>query len=191
MNTPAHVAINVFLLGRRQWNSRWWPIVAGSLLPDLPMFGFYAYEKLVLRRPEHVVWQTDYFHAGWQAFFDVFNALPLIGIGALIAWTMKRSGWLAFFTSMGLHCLADLPLHNKDAHSHFFPLSSWRFNSPVSYWDPQHYGLYAGSVEALLVLASCIAMMLPRHRRSIRICGAAVLLTYVAYAAFVLLVWVV
>ena len=190
MNTPAHVALNLLVLGRRDWEMRWWPIVAGSLLPDLPMFAFYAYEKVILRRSEQVIWKDDYFLAGWQVFFDVFNALPLIGVAAAIAWILKRMGWVAFFAGMALHCLGDLPLHNDDAHRHFYPFSSWQFHSPVSYWDPQNYGVYAGLTEVLLVLVSCVLLMLPGRRKAIRVCGAAVLLTYCVYAIFVLLVWV-
>lgn len=153
------------------------------------MFAFYAYEKLVLHRTEQVIWKTDYFLAGWQVFFDLFNALPLIGIAAAIAWMLRRPGWQACFASMALHCLGDLPLHNEDAHRHFFPLSSWRFHSPLSYWDPQHYGVYVGLAEALFVLVSCVLLMLPRRRRGIRVCGAAVLLVYCAYGAFALRMW--
>jgi len=37
---------------------------------------------------------------------------------------------------------------------------------------------------------SCVLLMLPGRRKAIRVCGAAVLLTYCVYAIFVLLVWV-
>ena len=53
---------------------------------------------------------------------------------------------------MVLHSLLDLPVHNDDAHRHFFPLSNYRFISPISYWDPNHYGGIVSVVELLLVL---------------------------------------
>jgi hypothetical protein len=53
-----------------------------------------------------------------------------------------------------LHSLGDLPVHNDDAHRHFFPFSNYRFISPISYWDRKHYGSIVSLVEMLLVLLS-------------------------------------
>lgn len=53
--------------------------------------------------------------------------------------------------SMLLHVAVDLPLHGEDAHRHFYPLSDWRFVSPVSYWDPARYGRIVAPFELLLV----------------------------------------
>ena len=55
--------------------------------------------------------------------------------------------------SMVGHSLLDLPVHNDDAHRHFFPFSNYRFISPFSYWDPNHYGRIVAFVEMALVLA--------------------------------------
>lgn len=56
---------------------------------------------------------------------------------------------LVFALSGLLHLAGDLPLHAEDAHRHLWPLSDWRFISPVSYWDPAHYGRIAAPIEAL------------------------------------------
>jgi len=58
------------------------------------------------------------------------------------------------FISMILHSLGDLPVHNDDAHRHFFPFSNYRFISPLSYWDRKHYGSIVSLVEMFLVLLS-------------------------------------
>ena len=50
------------------------------------------------------------------------------------------------------HSLLDIPVHNDDAHRHFFPLTDYRFMSPLSYWDPNHYGRFVALFELLLVL---------------------------------------
>ena len=66
-------------------------------------------------------------------------------------------GWESvqiLFLSMILHSLGDLPVHNDDAHRHFFPFSNYRFISPFSYWDRKHYGSIVSVVEMLLVLLS-------------------------------------
>ena len=53
---------------------------------------------------------------------------------------------------MALHVPEDLFLHHDDGHRHFYPLSQWRYSSPVSYWDPNHYGKIVAPLEALAVV---------------------------------------
>ena len=55
--------------------------------------------------------------------------------------------------SMLIHCGFDFFLHNDDAHHHFFPLSDFAFESPVSYWDAAHYGNIVAPIEVCATLA--------------------------------------
>lgn len=139
MNTPAHALVNLLLVSRRNRPEAVLPLTIGSLLPDAAMIGFYGYLRLT-GVPEAAIWQRHYHNPGWQAFFDVFNSLPLIAAAGIAA---RLAGWrwgVWLFLGMGLHALFDLPLHHTDAHRHFWPLSDWRFHSPVSYWDANHFG---------------------------------------------------
>lgn len=164
------------------------PIVLGALVPDAPMFVFYIVEKL-RHTPERVIWSTSYFEPHWQDFFDVPNSLPLIAVGLAVALWRKRRGAVLFFASMGLHVLADLPLHHADAHRHLLPLSSWRFESPVSYWNPAYYGMIAAPLEALLAL-TCCALLARRHpSRRARIAIAGLSAVYLATIGFVVWAW--
>eukprot|EP01084_Bolivina_argentea_P318079 551548_1 len=45
-----------------------------------------------------------------------------------------------FFLSMLLHGIFDFFLHTDFAHSHFMPFDDWKFRSPVSAFDVNHYG---------------------------------------------------
>ena len=121
MNTPTHVVLNALVLGHGRWRPQWLAITGGALVPDLPMVVFYVVERVALGTPERVVWSTRYFDPGWQMFIDVFNALPLIGLGAFIAWRARASAWFVFFASMAVHCAVDFLVHREDAHAHFFP----------------------------------------------------------------------
>ncbi len=188
MNTPAHVIVGALVVGRGRLAEAWGPITAGSLLPDLPMFGFYLHQRLVAGHPERVIWSERYFDASWQAFFDVFNSLPLIAVGLAIAAWLGRERWLAFFAAMAVHALLDLPVHREDAHGHFFPLTDWRFMSPVSYWDPAHYGTFVLAIETLAVVAGAIVLM-RREPRGWRAVGAVTLASYLAFGVFVLVAW--
>lgn len=189
MNTPAHVALNALLLGRNRWRPHWFAITAGALLPDLPMFAFYGIQKFAFGTNERAIWSSAYFEPGWQLFFDLFNSLPLIAVGAAIAWRIGATRWLAFFASMALHCVADLPLHREDAHSHFLPFTSWRFESPVSYWDPAHYGLWFGAAEILLVGIAGVALRRFAPPRAWSVIGGICALLYLLFGAFALAMW--
>lgn len=156
MNTPAHAIFNLALLGRPQ-KPQWNPLIVwGALIPDLAMFGFYFWLKLVVDMPESQIWRTEYYRPAWQLLFDIFNSIPLALLGFGVMIYARRTGIALLFASIVLHCLEDLPVHNDDAHRHFWPLSNFRFESPVSYWDPDHYGAIASRVELVLMLAASV-----------------------------------
>ena len=190
MNTPAHAVMNLLCLGQRAKPQPWTPIVIGSILPDAPMFVFYFVEKVIRGLSEQEIWTQAYYQPHWQNFIDVFNSLPLMGLGLLLAlWTRSRFS-LLLFASMLLHGLADLPLHNDDAHRHFFPVSDWRFISPVSYWDPRHYGAIAAPLEILAVLIGCVFLWRAHPAWPGRLLLGLIGLCYLAYFGYVLVVWV-
>jgi hypothetical protein len=63
-----------------------------------------------------------------------------------------------FFLAMAMHVALDLSLHNADAHRHFLPLSHWQFESPVSYWDPAHYGVFGAGLEVVCIRAASVVL---------------------------------
>ncbi|NER00391.1 MAG: hypothetical protein F6K30_27455 [Cyanothece sp. SIO2G6] len=158
MNTPSHSVINLWLLGLGKTPPVQMAVFIGSILPDVPMFIFYFVEKFIYHTPEMQIWRQQYFLTHWQNFFDLFNSLPLIALGFIVmAWKQSPVG-MAFFASMALHVFGDLPLHHDDGHHHFFPLSNWRFESPVSYWDPNHYGSIVAPIEVVVTIIGCIVL---------------------------------
>ncbi len=157
MNTPAHALLAVAGLagGARRPFARY--ALFGAVLPDLPMFGFYFWQRAVVGLPESQIWREAYFRTDWQLLFDCFNSIPLILLGwilAALASPQLRQSIRVLFEAMLLHVALDLPLHHDDAHRHFLPLSSWRFESPISYWDPAHGGVFGAGFEVACVLAS-------------------------------------
>lgn len=164
MNTPAHSIINLAILRRGKFASDTWPILIGSWLPDAAMFIFYGWAKWV-GIPDSIIWSETYYLPFWQNIFAVGNSIPLALLGFGICCWLRRLGWVAMFASMLLHHLADLPLHHEDAHQHFWPLSSYRFISPVSYWDRQHFGAYGALLElGLMLIASFFLLRRLRSR---------------------------
>ena len=89
---------------------------------------------------------------------STFHSVPLAVLGLLIAHFWNWQLIEIALISMVLHSLLDFPVHNNYAHRHFFPLSNYRFISPVSYWDRNHYGAIATLVEFLLVIGATIVL---------------------------------
>lgn len=203
MNTPAHAAFSLILLGRAERHAL--PVALGAVAPDLSMLAFYAWERLVRGVPEPLIWSDRYYDPAWQVAFDIPHSIPILALallGFIIAARRSSSAsdsilagrpprflkTRLFLGSMLIHAVADLPLHREDAHAHFFPITDWKFVSPISYWDPDHFGLYAGAGEIMLVLGVS-AFLLRRYRGRGRwilwIIGGA----YVLFALFAVLTW--
>ncbi|MEO0408095.1 MAG: hypothetical protein AAF289_12165 [Cyanobacteria bacterium P01_A01_bin.135] len=187
MNTPAHIVLNLLFLGRADQGVAL-PVICGAILPDLPMFVFYGIQKL-RGIPERVIWRQSYYEPGWQNFIDLFNSIPLILVGLGIAWWLGSRSGILLAVSMLLHIAGDLPLHHDDGHRHFFPLSDWRFESPVSYWDPNHYGGIVTVIEVLAVIVGCALLLMGHRSFGARLAVGAIAALYMAYFAYVVAVW--
>jgi hypothetical protein len=155
MNTPSHAIINLALLLNRQPEAAL-PITLGAIAPDVSMFVMYGWAKLIAGQGESQIWGDTYWQPFWQNINHTFHSIPLIGLAIVLAHVAKWPTVEVFAWSMLLHCLGDFPVHHDDAHRHFFPFSDYRFISPISYWDPRHYGNWVATVEKLLVLASTL-----------------------------------
>lgn len=189
MNTPAHVVVSLLCLGRQDRAAVITPLVIGAILPDAPMFVMYFIERVVRGTPESVIWREVYHAPHWQNFIDLFNSLPLMVLGLGLSVVMNSQfGWL-LFASMILHVAGDLPLHHHDAHRHFFPLSDWRFKSPLSYWDPNHYGHIVSLVEIIGAIAGCVLLLQIYQSWPSRLCIGLIGLAYGVYFAYALVVW--
>lgn len=205
MQTQGHMILNLGLLGRRQRPALNGPILLGALYPDLGLFGFYFWTRVIQGLPEREIWQTTYFLPGWQSIFGAFHSIP-VALGLLgLAWVGRR--WAirrslakpiatshtaegivipiaekvaAFSGAAVLHCLEDLPLHHDDGHQHFWPLSTFRFESPVSYWDRNHHAVWGAGAELVLVLGASAFVW---HRTRSRWGRALLLLIGTVYCA--------
>ena len=207
MTTPAHAALSLIVLGRSERNAL--PVALGAVAPDAPMLVFYLWERLVRGVSEGRIWSERYFDPGWQVVFDIPSSIPLLALALCILLVLlgrrstgrfpaagvaatprpaRLTAATLFVASMILHALGDLPLHREDAHRHFFPVSDWRFTSPVSYWDPAHYGGYAALGEVVLVLAVSVFLFRTYRGRG-RWIVAGVAGVYALFIAFAVLMW--
>ncbi len=165
MNTVTHLIAASALLARRDAPQRNLAVAAGALLPDLSMYIFFAWSRLEGLSMQET-WEVAYWSEPWQTLGAVSNSIPLalllIAIGIWRGWPLMMAGAGAMLIHAGL----DLPLHGDDAHRHFWPLSDWRFVSPVSYWDPDQNAAIGAVIEMVtLIVASTVLFIRFRSRR--------------------------
>lgn len=88
---------------------------------------------------------------------NLFHSPLLLVCYLLIGYTLWKRGrqWGGWFFWLScaamLHTLIDIPLHVNDGPLLLYPLNwSWRFESPISYWDPNYYGREWSRFETML-----------------------------------------
>ncbi len=156
MNSPAHLIFGIAAFGKPDRRAVTAAAIAGALIPDLSLYLLAGWELMIKGTDAQIVFGQMYFSESWQAVFRIDNSFVIWGL-LLVAGIMARSGVLiALCGAALLHLALDFPLHNDDARAHFWPLTNWKFVSPVSYWDPDHYGHIVGPVEIMLVVAASI-----------------------------------
>lgn len=155
MQSPTHTLLALVILARKGQPIRNRAILIGSLIPDAFIYICWLWLSWNGVSQDRI-WNEIYFEAGVQFWGALSNSAPIYVTLAIIGWftsKKKYGGLLLFFALAALiHIAGDFPVHAEDAHQHFWPFSTWRFHSPVSYWDVQHYGRITGIVETVLGL---------------------------------------
>ncbi|MEM6563275.1 MAG: cobalamin biosynthesis protein CobQ [Pseudomonadota bacterium] len=158
MNTPAHLLIGAAVMARGKPRPIVWAALIGALLPDLSLYLLAGVSLFVLSIPPETVFNELYFSDGWQTIFAIDNSALLWGALCLLAlW--RRSDWLIALSGAALlHVILDFPLHHDDGRPHFWPISNWVFESPVSYWDRSKGASLVAPLEAGLAVAAAIIL---------------------------------
>ncbi|MEM9431155.1 MAG: cobalamin biosynthesis protein CobQ [Pseudomonadota bacterium] len=132
--------------------------MAAAFLPDASLYAMVAWNGFVRGMEPAEIFGRAYFDPFWQSVFAVDNSVFVWGLLLAIGLGTGVAGIVAFAGSGLLHILGDFPLHHDDGRAHFWPVSDWIFESPVSYWDPAHHGQIVGALEALLCVALCAVL---------------------------------
>ena len=189
MTTHAHAILNIALLSKRDRPFLHFYAFIGAVLPDLPLFIFFIVESLIRKTPEAELWGTRYFTEAWQNFFDIFNSVPLILILLGIGYYLLNSDRITIFAgSLLIHCVFDFLTHHDDGHHHFYPLSDFIFESPISYWDRDHHAGIVAPIEQIVILAAAIYLFPRLKTRLARWCLVIVNVLFLAsYLLFFIL----
>lgn len=159
MNTPAHMIVGMAVFGKPGQKRVTLAAVAGGFVPDLSLFVMVGVSIYLLGIEPAVVFGRLFYSEAWQSVFAIDNSVFLWGAFLALAVWRRWASLTAFAGSGLLHLLFDFLLHNGDARQHFWPVSDWIFNSPLSYWDRNYYGDIVGAVELLGAILLCLWML--------------------------------
>lgn len=150
----------------------------GSVAPDIALYGLSISGIVWFRWIKHWEWEAIGTHLYSNLFYNdpwwitLHHSLhsPTVLAVALLVTRLSTgttrfldSWWTWFFASCMLHTLIDIPVHHDDGPLVFWPIDwSYRFESPVSYWDPNHFGRPAMAFEALLAIVLLARLLLKR-----------------------------
>ena len=187
MNTQTHLLLASGLLTRRGEKARNVAIVVGAFLPDVPVFALFGIAS-AMGYTSQDVFGDFYFRNDMRNLMGAFNSFFVASLIAATGWFCREKwwGWPMVFlaAAMTVHAATDLPVHVDDGHRHFWPFSSFVFNSPLSYWDNSHHGGIVSVVEAVLGIVCAVILWRRFPDRRIRLLCASAITAYIAVPAY-------
>ena len=204
MMTQTHLLVAASLFSSPKRPSKHnFAILIGSFFPDIAVFGLFIWSKLA-GIPERQLWREVYFSEPMLTYTAIANSLPVYLVillaGVLLYKSqasntnllepiprisiMMCSAICLFALAAITHLIGDFPVHTSDAHPHFWPISDWRFHSPVSYWDDKHYGDYFSLIEAALGVVLSIVLYRRFNLKWVRCLLVLAIFLYVAVPVY-------
>jgi len=151
MNTPTHLIMAATVFAKPEQRKLTTAALLGGFIPDFSLYFLFIWHKFVLNTSTAQIFNELYFSKAWQQIFAIDNSFILWGAFLALAIWLK-SKWMIALAGAGLlHILFDFPLHVEDARAHFWPVTMWKFHSPLSYWDPNHHGSIVAVLEIIMV----------------------------------------
>lgn len=164
--------------------------VLGSFLPDLPTYLFFFVHTFIWGTSQQLMWDELYFDSVWTPIITLSHSLllwPLLLLGA----TFLKYKLLQYISSAALlHVVMDFFVHHDDAYRHFWPVSDWKFFSPLSYYDPRFFGQWVSLIDAIVIIL-LLAWLGSRYKtnRAIQITAGLLIILYVVLQAVQLFVF--
>lgn len=147
----------------------------GGSLPDVPSIAGTIYYwtrdgSMWSRESLEAIYFTGPFGATGSALHSVVPAGTLLALYLLLRLGRydRRHVGLWFLLGWAGHSVVDFFTHVDDTRPLFWPLSSWEWSSPVSYYDPAHYGVQFTLAEHGALLATMLTLLALRLRRNRR-----------------------
>ena len=176
MITTTHIVTNALVALKKSGGAsevlgssaaRWF--VAGGLAPDFGLYALSAGAGVFFPLTRGMSFQESMEHAfsdlffndpAWVAIHNTFHSpVVLAALGAVGKLTGNKN-MQAFAAGCFLHTAMDIPVHHNDGPLVFFPLD-WktRFDSPVSYYDKDHYGGFVAPIDFAITILGGAAVL--------------------------------
>lgn len=162
MISTTHTFLALALFTRKGQPVRNRSVFLGSIVPDSFIYVAWVILTVFMGVSQERIWGDIYFDDPMQIIASIFNSIPIY-LGLLAFGFFKRQKiWgmaLMFFALAALsHIALDFPVHNHDAYAHFWPLSDWRFYSPISYYEKHLHGNTVGVIDASIAIISSLVL---------------------------------
>ncbi len=141
--------------------SRRW-FVLGGLAPDIGLYALIAgasifyptVRGLSLQETAVLAFDDLFFNDPlWIIVQNTLHSPVVIGGLTAVAALLNKRRLLNFALGSLLHTAMDIPVHHDDGPLYLFPLNwNLRFHSPVSYWDPAHFGRFVQPVDLAITV---------------------------------------
>lgn len=168
MITSTHIVTNGWLA--RRWPNRFGSPAAflvGGFAPDVGLtlltagaaVFFPLARDMTLAESMQYAFDTLFFESKpWIAMANVLHSPVVVGalfaasrLGSLSSTWQRRLG--SFAAGCALHIAMDIPVHHDDGPVVFWPIDwDYRFESPVSYWDRDHYGGIVAPIDLAITV---------------------------------------
>lgn len=174
MQTYSHFLMTAVLrrpLKQRNVSVHTRALLLGSVLPDMPFalltLVYETYFLWIAPRAPAQTWRSvmEYLHFDlfyrdpvWIVGHNVFHAPLVLLLCGFVGFLLRRRWrwgnailWCA--GGAGLHTLLDIATHHSDGPLILFPLNwTYRFASPISYWESDYYARIVSPLEHTLDL---------------------------------------
>ena len=193
MMSPTHSLLALAMLAKQGERPRNWAVFIGSIIPDLAIYLWAPYQRYVNGVSGKQLWGELYFAPPMQNLIAYFNSIPIYAALAMLGFYARAKLWgqllLMFALAALIHMATDFPVHAEDAYRHFWPLTDWRFYSPLSYWDTNHHAAWVGLIDVAIAAISGLVLWsrFPARRFSalwVRIVLALLAIGYLLFAIF-------
>jgi len=163
-------------------------VLLGSVAPDIPLYLLSLGAFLLFRygrgwsaeRTFETMYGELYFQDPWWIVLHNLLHAPLLLIPVMLLtaahrWSGRGRGhWLFWFAASCLfHTLLDFGTHYDDGSLTFFPVNwHFRIRSPVSYWDPRHYGREFFAFEVAIDLVLLVLLWYWHRKDRVSVAGS-------------------
>ena len=187
MITTTHAVINAVIAHRSRGRSAGVfastssrrAFVVGGVAPDLALYVLSAAALIYYPLADGLSFSDAHQRAMEDLFFNstwwivghnTLHAPIVLAVLLLGGWTLRsplRDRVQAFAAGAGLHSVIDVLTHHDDGPLVLFPFSlSVRLSSPVSYWNPDHFGWFMRPIDVSISVLGVAWFARHWHRRS-------------------------